>query len=179
MTESLWLKKIDAKWERIGGIDQDKQLAKKIIYCFNRDGVAVLPIFSNQHLQHFVNRVTDTYNGQTKYLSPGQEYEHYTAELLKNKNSFPLTRSWHNLYFARFLYDNYPPPDTEQSSEEKKSSAVTDEQLDMQAFIALLGKLQKRGIITGEQFRENRGLWMQQPAERQELTQRLKKLLSE
>ena len=27
--------KVDAAWEKIGGLGQEKQLAKKIIYCFN------------------------------------------------------------------------------------------------------------------------------------------------
>src|SRR5208283_4691837 len=39
--------KIDAKWEQIGGLDQGKQLAKKIVYCFNYESGTVLPIFSN------------------------------------------------------------------------------------------------------------------------------------
>jgi hypothetical protein len=168
--------KIDAKWERIGGIDQDKQLAKKIIFCFNYESGNVLPILSNQHIRHFVSRVADSPSGQTKYLSSGQEYEHYTAELLKIKNGFPLTRGWNSLYFARFLYDSFPPPDTMHPNEEKKTSAVTDEQLDMQGFVALLGELQKKGKVTGEQFREYRELWMQQPSERQTLKDRLKSL---
>ena len=170
--------KIDAKWEQIGGLDQGKQLAKKIIYCFNYESGTVLPIFSNQQLRHFVNRVVDSPSGQTKYLSVGQEYENYTAELLKAKTVFPLTRSWDNLYFTRLLYDAYPPPNAEQPIEEKKSVAVTDEQLDMQAFVTLLGELQRKGKINGEQFRENRGLWLQQPTERQVLMDRLKSLLN-
>ena len=38
--------KVDAPWERIGGIAQDKVLAKEIIFCFNHEKGAVLPIFS-------------------------------------------------------------------------------------------------------------------------------------
>jgi hypothetical protein len=174
--------KVDAPWERIGGISQDKQLAKKIIYCFNYESGTVLPIFSNQHLRHFVNRVVDVPSGQTKYFSLGQEYEHYTAELLKAKNSLPLTRGWDTLYFARFLYNTHPPPDNElvrdNLSEERKTNEATNEQLDMQGFTKLLCELQKQHKITGEQFRENRQLWMQQPNDREALTQRLKKLLA-
>jgi len=168
---------VDGPWERIGGFDQEKRLAKKIVCCFNYEKKAILPVFSNQHLRHFVNRVSDTAILQTKYLSLGQEYEHYTTELLKTKNSLPLTKSWDNLYFTRFLYQTYPPPDTERSTEEKESVVVTDEQLDMQGFVNLLAELQRKGKITGEQFREKRALWVQQPTERQELAGRLKKLL--
>ena len=172
--------KVDAPWEKIGGMGQDKQLAKKIIFCFNFESSTVLPIFSNQHLRHFANRVVDAPSGQPKYLSMGQEYEHYTVELLKAKKILPLTRGWDIIYFARFLYKTYPPPDSEpiSSGERKTGNVVTEEQLDMQSFMRLLGELQKQGKITGEQFRENRLLWMKQPNEREGLSQRLKKLLN-
>ena len=175
--------KVDAPWEKIGGIGLDKILAKKIIYCLNYENGTVLPIFNNQHLRHFVNRVSEVSNGQTKYLSPGQEYEHYTTELVKAKNSTPITKGWNSLYFACFLYNIYPPPDSEPigvnaSGERKTGYAVTNEQLDLQGFMKLLGEMQKQGKITGEQFRENRSLWIQQPSDREGLTQRLKKLLN-
>lgn len=175
--------KVDARWERIGGFGQDKELAKEIIYCFNFESGNVMPIFSTQHLRHFINRVVDVPSGQTKYYSLGQEYEHYTVELLKAKNSLSLTRGWDTLYFARFLFYTFPPPDNEPvgaslSGERKTTNEVTDEQLDMQGFSKLLGELQKQHKITGEQFRENRQLWMQQQSsEREALTQRLKNLL--
>jgi hypothetical protein len=82
--------KIDAPWERIGGIAADKQLAKEIIYCFDFESGKVLPIFSNQHLRHFVNRVSDAPSGPTKYLTAGQEYEHYTAELRSEEHTSEL-----------------------------------------------------------------------------------------
>jgi hypothetical protein len=165
--------KVDAPWEKIGGLGQDKQLAKQIIFCFNYETGAVLPIFSNQHLRHFVNKVADASSGQTKYLSPGQEYEHYTADLLKAKNSLPLTKGWDTLYFAVFLYNTYPPPDNEKptvnpSGEGKTINVVTNEQLELRAFVKLLSELQSKGKITGEQFRENRELFMhKQPNDRE------------
>ncbi len=170
--------KVDAPWEKIGGLGQDKQLAKKINYCFNYENQTILPIFSNQYVRHFTNRVSDTFVAQTKYLSLGQEYEHYTTELIKTKNSFPLTQGWDSLYFTRFLYQTFPPPDTERATEEKKAVVVTDEQLDLQSFAKLLGELQSKGKITGQQFREYRELWMhQQPNDRDVLIWRLKELL--
>ena len=172
--------KVDAPWERICGMAQDKQLAKKIIYCFNYEGDDVLPIFSNQHIRHFANRAADAYTGQTRYLSQGQEYQNYTQELLKTKNNQQITRSWNTLFFSRFLYATYPPPNIEQVPFEEKRSihSVTDEQLDMQGFMKLLGELQKQGKISGEQFRENRVVWMAQPSEREALTRRLKDKLN-
>ncbi len=175
--------KVDAPWERIGGISQDKALPKKIIYCFNYEKGTVLPIFSNQHLRHFTNRVVDYPTGQTKYFSHGQEYEYYTTELLKTKNSLATTKGWSTLYFARFLYASYPPPDSEPigdnaASERRLGGLATNEQLDLQGFMRLLGELQKQGKINGEQFRENRALWTAQPSEREALTERLKRLLA-
>jgi hypothetical protein len=119
---------------------------------------------------------------QTKYFSPGQEYEHYTTDLVKAKNSAPVTKAWDSLYFACFLYQTYPPPDSEPigvnaSSERRTGYVVTNEQLDLQGFMKLLGELQKQGKISGEQFRENRDLWVKQPSEREGLTQRLKMML--
>lgn len=176
--------KVDAKWERIGGIGQDKALAMEIIYCFNFENKAVLPIFSTQHLKYFANRTVDVSSGPTKYFSLGQEYEYYTTELLKAKNSLPITRGWDNLYFARFLYATYPPPDSEPAQtgtggERKVANQVTDEQLDMQGFVKLLAELQRQHKITGEEFRENRAAWAQmQPNDREVLVLRLKQRLN-
>lgn len=175
--------KIDAPWERIGGLGQDKHLAKQIIFCFNYDRGVALPIFSNQHLRHFASRVVESFSGQTKYFSLGQEYEHYTNLLLAVKKSLPVTKEWDATYFARFLYQTYPPPDSERvgvnaSSDRKIGMAVSNEQLELQAFMRLLGELQKQGKIGGEQFRDYRALWNSQPGDREELVARLKKLLN-
>lgn len=171
--------KVDASWERIGGFGDDRQLALKIIFSFNHEKGKVLPIFSTQHLRHFTNRVVEGVNLQTKYLSQGQEYEHYTAELLKAKNGQPTTKNWDALYFAQFLYKTYPPPDSEPTTTAAaKNVVVTDEQLDLQGFMKLLGELQRQGKITGEQFREHRAAYVQQqPNDREVLVLRLKQLL--
>ncbi len=176
--------KVDATWERIGGIPADKLIPKRIIYCFNTQKGTVIPVFSNQHMRHFLSRIADAQSGQTKYYSMGQEYEHYTNELLKIKSSLPQTKTWDPLYFARFLYETYTPPDSEPigvntPSERKLANAVTNEQLDLQGFMRLLGELQKQGKISGEQFRENRSFWTSQPSEREGLAKRLKRLLDE
>jgi sulfur relay (sulfurtransferase) DsrC/TusE family protein len=174
--------KIDAPWERIGGLGQDKHLAKQIIFCYNYDRGTVLPIFSNQHLRHFTSRISDSL-GQTKYLSAGQEYEHYIKELIAAKNSLSTTKAWDVTYFARFLYQTYPPPDSERvgvnsSSDRKVGVAVSNEQLELQGFMRLLGELQKQNKINGEQFRDYRSLWNSQPSDREGLVGRLKKLLN-
>lgn len=174
--------KVDARWERIGGVGEDKLVPKRIIYSYSVEKGTVMPVFSNQHLRHFVSRIVDEPAGQTKYFSMGQEYEHYTNELLKAKNSLPITKAWEPLYFARFLYETYPPPDSEPisgntASTRKLAGVVTNEQLDLQGFMRLLGELQKQHKINGEQFRDYRSMWNSQPSEREGLAQRLKRLL--
>ena len=159
--------KINAPWEKIGGLGQDKTIAKKIIFSFNYESGKVLPIFSTPHLKYFVNKVVDKPNNPRKYYSLGEEYEQLTSELLKTKSNLPITQSWEIAFFARFLYNTYPPPDKDSvpsssSGERKITKTETNEQLELQAFVKLLAELQKKGKIMGEQFRENRELWMQQ-----------------
>ena len=59
------------------------------------------------------------------------------------------------------------------------SSIETDEQIKLRAFLGLLGELQSKGKITGEQFREYRELWIkQQPNDREVTVWQLKQLLN-
>ena len=174
--------KVDAPWEKINGLGNDKQVAKKIVFCFNNESAAVVPIFSNQHLKYFFNRIVDSQSVGTKFYSLGAEYAFYTAELIKAKDSAPLTKSWETTYFARFLYNTYPPPDREPAASETSGGKVgnveTNVQLELRGFVKLLGDLQSKGKITGQQFREYRELWMQQqPNDRDVLIWRLKQLL--
>ena len=176
--------KVDARWENISRLGQDKQVAKKIIFCFNYESGKMLPIFSTAHLKYFVNKVVDKPSNPRKYYSLGEEYASLTSELLTVKENLPKTKTWEITYFARFLYNSYPPPDQAKgtinpSDEERKApNIVTREQVGLGEFVKLLGTLQTKGKITGQQFRENRELWIHQPTERESLTQRLKKILS-
>jgi len=175
--------KVDANWGKIKGLGDDKQLAKKIIFCFNYETDKVLPIFSVSHLKHFIGKIADKPSLQTKYYTQGEEYECLTSELLKAKNILPMTQVWEITYFTRFLYENYSPPDREVAAtnlfgERKSKNVVTRDQLELGEFVNLLGELQKRGKITGEVFRLNRELWMSQPQERNSLIKRLKAQLT-
>lgn len=67
-------------------------------------------------------------------------------------------------------------PSTNTSKEE---NLPTKEQLELREFLKLLSELQTTGKITGQQFRENRELWLhQEPNDRDVLVWQLKKLLS-
>ena|SRR5664279_3141121 len=68
---------------------------------------------------------------------------------------------------------------TNLSGEAKNTNEPTKEQLELRAFVKLLGELQSKGKITGQQFREHRELWLQQqPNDRDVLVWQLKKLLN-
>ena len=171
--------KVDANWGKIKSLGDDKQLAKKIIFCFNYETGKVLPIFSVSHLKHFIGKIADKPSLPTKYYTMGEEYECLTTELLKAKNNLPVMQGWEITYFARFLYENYSPPDREVAAtnlfgERKSKNVVTRDQLELGEFVNLLGDLQKKGKISGEQFRVNRELWMNQPQDRNGLIKRLK-----
>jgi hypothetical protein len=71
------------------------------------------------------------------------------------------------------------PSATKISEEGKNTSEPTKEQLELREFVKLLGQLQSKGKITGQQFRENRELWIrQQSNDRDVLVWRLKQLLN-
>ena len=38
---------------------------------------------------------------------------HIYSELLKAKDSLPITRAWDNNVFRKVPHDSYPPPDSE------------------------------------------------------------------
>jgi hypothetical protein len=175
--------KVEANWGKIKGLGDDKQLAKKIVFCFNYETGKVLPIFSVSHLKHFIGKIADKPSLPTKYYTMGEEYECLTTELLKAKNDLPVTQGWEITYFTRFLYENYSPPDREVAAtnlfgERKSKNVVTRDQLELGEFVNLLGELQRKGKVTGEQFRVNRELWINQPQERNSLIKRLKAQLN-
>ncbi len=63
--------------------------------------------------------------------------------------------------------------------EGKNTNEPTKEQQELREFVKLLGELQSKGKITGQQFRENRELWLhQQPNDRDVLVWHLKQLLN-
>jgi len=176
--------KIDAHWEKISRLGQDKHIAKKIIFCFNYESGEVLPIFSTIHLRHFVNKVVDKPSIPGKYYSLGEEYAYLTSELLTAKENLQITRPWEVTYFARFLYNAYPPPDREistvnMSGERKRRNTVAKEQLEQGEFVRLLNELHAKGRISGQQFREYRDQSATQPIDSEALIQRLKKLLTQ
>jgi len=173
--------KVDAHWEKISRLGQDKQIAKKIIFCFNYESGEILPIFSTQHLRHFVNKIVDKPSSPNKYYSLGEEYAYLMSELLKTKDKARITQPWEVTYFARFLYNTYPPPDQDVGSinspeNDRPRNVVTEEQLSMGEFARVLQELQAKRKISGEQFRDYRSQWSRYPDDRETLIKQLRKL---
>ncbi|MGD0159634.1 MAG: hypothetical protein ABSB89_04990 [Candidatus Bathyarchaeia archaeon] len=175
--------KVDAQWEQIRGLGRDKHIAKKIIFCFNYEHGDVLPIFSTDHLQHFLTEIVDKPSFPAQYVSLGETYEFLMSELLGVKESLPETHPWELPYFSRFLYDNYPPPLKNDHSNEtirrtQPDSETQNEQIHSREFAELLNELQRKEKISGEEYRDYGKVWREQPQSRESLVERLKILLS-
>ncbi len=100
--------KIDLKWEEISFFGGEKLIAKKIISMYHDE---VLPIFKTEHLEGIYDKLVGNDNLPQGYrkLSLGQKFQLLSSELLKVKYSNEVTKSWHPVYFMRFLYRYYPP----------------------------------------------------------------------
>lgn len=77
----------------------------------------------------------------------------------------------------------YPPPREDKpigwgGREAKPPVEIKEEQLAFGEFAKLLGELQRKDKISGEQFRQNRELWNNYPQDRQAQVERLRKMLS-
>ena len=101
--------KVDASWEIISGMGEDKHLAKKIIAMYNDD---VLPVFRTSHLEHFFEKLIGSQNFPLNYenLSLGQQYEFLNKALIDFKDSHNDLKTFSNALFMRFLYIEYTPP---------------------------------------------------------------------
>ncbi|MCS7120774.1 MAG: hypothetical protein RMJ07_01500 [Nitrososphaerota archaeon] len=104
--------KVDAPWGKIKGLGGDSHIAKKIIFCLNYETGSVVPIFSTSHMEYFLDTIQEEPWSPINYatMSLGEKYEALTEEILRAKETSPITRSWEITYFCRFLYECYTPP---------------------------------------------------------------------
>jgi len=106
--------KIDASWEDIKGFGLDKQVAKKIIFCYSPK---ILPIFKTDDLEHFADildldyrqEAFNTYGKDYDILSLGQKFELFNNIILNFKSKNKILNKWDNAFFSRFLYVNFTP----------------------------------------------------------------------
>jgi hypothetical protein len=175
--------KVDAPWDQIKGLGDDRHIAKKIIFCFNYENGDVLPIFKTQDLEYFVDAIVDKPGSfQVLHSSVGETYESLISELIRTKQNLPETQSWDAVYFGRFLYAVYPPPRIETPVTWTKEHKQIDEEQRIEQeqfaeFVKLLNELQNKQRISAEEFRSYSKHWREQPEDRELLTERLKLLL--
>lgn len=109
--------KIDAHWEDIPRFGGDRQIAKKILFCYYPE--LVVPALKTEDREFFCRKLGLHYreNAYEKYgkdyevLSMGQKFELTNDLLLKFKNDRGEFQKWDNAYFNRFLYI-YLAPDS-------------------------------------------------------------------
>lgn len=181
--EKSLAQKVDAPWDRIKGLGEDRHIAKKIIFCFNYEDGDVLPIFKTSHLEHFLHGIVDKPSFPAQYASLGETYEFLISELLGVKQNLLETQSWELPYFSRFLYDNYPPPQMDEPPIEitrrtKSDNEARNEQIQFGEFTKLLNELQRKGKISGEEYRNHGQFWRERPQDRESLVERLRMLLN-
>jgi hypothetical protein len=122
-------KKIDLKWDEIGGMGDDKIVAKKIISCYYPD--EVMSLFKPEHAKEFAEKLEinyeeeaeKRYNKNYKELSVGEKFELFNELFMEYKEKeLGLKRNREdNVLFTRFLYsdEELKPKKSEKSNEEK------------------------------------------------------------
>jgi len=111
--------KIDADWESIAGFGGDRLIAKKIVLCYYPD--KIIPILSTNALEHFTevlgidykNASLTKFNKSYESLLIGEKFSLMNELLLEFKNRYDEFKQWDNNYFAKFLWENFPPPKKE------------------------------------------------------------------
>lgn len=107
--------KIDANWQDIKFFGGDKNVAKKIIWCYYPNDF--LPIFKTDDLEHFAKMLGLDYKKEAiktkgkeyEGFSIGQKFELLNQLLLKFKNEYAEFKNWKNPYFSSFLYQTFQP----------------------------------------------------------------------
>lgn len=178
--EKSLAQKVDAPWHEISGLGGDHHIAKKIIFCFNYETGSVIPIFSTNHIEYFLDAILDETWLPLQYdnMSLGEKFESLTNELIKAKASSPVTKPWEITYFCRFLYETYTPPKiiTEAQRKKLQAKALLEQRQRFGNFMNLLNELRRNNKISAEQLRDYRKRWEQNPEDRETLTASLKRM---
>src|SRR3990170_3049055 len=174
------VEKVDAQWDEIKHLGGDRHIGKKIIFCFNFETEEILPIFKTSHLEYFFDNIADRPEYTWKYASMtlGEKYHFLNSEIIKVKKSFPETMSCTIPYFARFLYDFYPPPRLESTESPNESTKLeeklaTEQKVQFRNFMILLNELRSKNKISAEELRLYRKQWENYPQGRESLFDQL------
>lgn len=146
--------KIDADWDSIPRFGGERQIAKKILFCYYPK--EIIPTFKSDHMMHFCKVLGIDFDKEClkehgksyDEISYGQEFQLFNKLILNLKNQNEVLRKWDNAFLMRFLYENFPPPEKtpEQRSREIKSLTplgLVTEPLYEQEVIFLFSKFHK------------------------------------
>ena len=106
--------RVDLHWEDIKYFGGDKQIAKKIIYCYYPD--ECLPAYKTEDLERFAGELGLEYKRKShesfgksyEMLSIGQKFEHLNNLLLSFRDKMEEIKDWTNALFMYFLYRVFP-----------------------------------------------------------------------
>ena len=106
--------KIDADWDSIPRFGGERQIAKKIIFCYYPD--KMIPVFRNEDMRIFCENFEIDYDRMSKEkfneayedLTIGNKYELLNELLLNFKDGISWLKGIDNVYFMRFLYELLP-----------------------------------------------------------------------
>ena len=114
--------KVDAPWEDIKYFSGDKNIAKKIIFCYNH--TKILPIYKTEHLEHFASLINEDFNSNInkfnkpyENLSLGEKFEYLNDIILKFKEE-EIEVEMDNVCFMHFLYNFLYPSKYKNSGNE-------------------------------------------------------------
>lgn len=107
--------KIDTHWEDIPRFGGDRQIAKKILFCYYPE--LVVPALKTEDREFLCRKLNlryrdiayEKYGKDYEVLSIGQKFELTNNLLLEFKNIHDELRNWDNAYFNRFLYIHLTP----------------------------------------------------------------------
>lgn len=145
--------KVDAPWEDISRFGGEKQIAKKIIFCYFPE--QVIPTFSKAHLEHFCTKLDLDYEtsiGSTEedydQLTEGEKFQGFCRLLLEFKNDIEWLARLDNAAFMSFLYHIFPPPDSAYGGFGAPAQTIPE------GVIGVLLRKFKEGKLTQDQIME-------------------------
>jgi hypothetical protein len=106
--------RVDLHWEDIKYFGGDKQIAKKIIYCYYPE--ECLPAYKTEDLERFGSELGldykrkshETFGKSYEMLSIGQKFEQLNNLLLDFRDKMEEIKGWNNILFMYFLYRVFP-----------------------------------------------------------------------
>jgi hypothetical protein len=118
----------DNPWDAIKFWGGDRQVAKKILFCYYPE--EILPILSQSHLINFAQTFSLDIRTQSEIdfnqdfmkLSVGKQFQVMNKLLLDFKKRTDVIKNWDNPFFMSFLYEIFPQTKSNLNYSTKASS---------------------------------------------------------